>query len=540
MPRPLLDKLEDWVSVKDYGAVGDGATDDTAAVQAAVTACSSAALGGARLLYFPARGLPGLERAAIGLHLLDGLADRQRPARQGVRELRLPGGGRQLGLGAAAADLPFSIADMIFDAAAAKTYGFVWRSTQGSSFSGATFYGANDTNLLISSPAAVGTANASMNNGKIVGCSFGQTDLAAGLTVFSQYSVRTVGAAISDFFIRGNFFGGSTTAPFETFNLYLYNSVGFVITDNHFYGSCERSNDSTCGSLYLAGSDFATVVANNIIEDSVVIANGSGSTSYGTVFGPNNIMLGGQLFCLFGAAQNLIKSFGNHYTTGATARAATIQHLYNASSRVVLSSDDYFEVANPFTWLTGNTLGVYSVTDSYTFDFGAPRFLTGTGPYGTTFGASSLYAAVPSFANGLTASSVGCTGEVSASTGVFSGYAQALHTLGSSGLPTVVAGAGAGTSPIVSISTGSVDEGGQLVVFTGSAPSAGAVVATVTFATAFPSYAWTVLSPQNPQARESTAYVSGCSNVGFVVSCDTVALGGPGVTYVWTWGTKGK
>ena len=48
--RTVLDKLRDVVSVKDFGAVGDGVTDDTAAIQAAITYVNS--LGGGTV-YLP-------------------------------------------------------------------------------------------------------------------------------------------------------------------------------------------------------------------------------------------------------------------------------------------------------------------------------------------------------------------------------------------------------------------------------------------------------------------------------------------------------
>jgi hypothetical protein len=68
--RWVEDKLDENISVKDFGAKGDGVTDDTAAIQAAANYCASVATGGAlgAKLYFPA----GLYKTSAAINITAG------------------------------------------------------------------------------------------------------------------------------------------------------------------------------------------------------------------------------------------------------------------------------------------------------------------------------------------------------------------------------------------------------------------------------------------------------------------------------------
>lgn len=116
---------------------------------------------------------------------------------------------------------------------------------------------------------------------------------------------------------------------------------------------------------------------------------------------------------------------------------------------------------------------------------------------------------------------------------------QVNHLAGLTSAPTIAAGAGAGTSPTVSIASGSTDLAGCVNVTTGTLPTGtNAVVATITFNKSFVTSApFIVLYPANAV----TATLSGVSMVfvtstttTFVITSGTTALTGS-TAYKWNY-----
>jgi hypothetical protein len=107
-----------------------------------------------------------------------------------------------------------------------------------------------------------------------------------------------------------------------------------------------------------------------------------------------------------------------------------------------------------------------------------------------------------------------------------------------SSAPTAVAGAGAGTGPTTSLNANSNDLSGYLSVTTGSSPTASAIVATLTYGTAYATLPKCLLAPANAAASA----LSGAANVyipltssesAFTVNANTTALA---ASTLYTWG----
>lgn len=93
------------------------------------------------------------------------------------------------------------------------------------------------------------------------------------------------------------------------------------------------------------------------------------------------------------------------------------------------------------------------------------------------------------------------------------------HILHSGSAPSIVAGAGAGATPTISIL--GVDNGGTITLTPGiGATGSGATIATITFATAFPTDSAVVLFPANLNA----AQLNGIAAISINSSASSFAL----------------
>jgi hypothetical protein len=107
----------------------------------------------------------------------------------------------------------------------------------------------------------------------------------------------------------------------------------------------------------------------------------------------------------------------------------------------------------------------------------------------------------------------------------------------------VAAGTGAGTSPTISIVGNNI--GGTITLTTGSTPAASAIVATVTFSSAFDAAPAVGLDPANVNAAglsgTSVVFADSASTTTtvFVLKSGSTAL--PGATqYIWTYSVIGN
>lgn len=110
------------------------------------------------------------------------------------------------------------------------------------------------------------------------------------------------------------------------------------------------------------------------------------------------------------------------------------------------------------------------------------------------------------------------------------------HIVCGGSAPSIAAGAGAGTGPVVTIQAGSGDGCGKINVTTGTTPSVSSVVATITFAVAWGNTAWCSLWPASAQAAllsgTSQVFLGSSSSSNFTINSGGAALSAS-ASYQW-------
>jgi hypothetical protein len=195
------------------------------------------------------------------------------------------------------------------------------------------------------------------------------------------------------------------------------------------------------------------------------------------------------------------------------------------------------------------TMAIFNTTATSVTAFGAANTLTigGTATAtrthsystGATVGGGTLNV---NFATGGAVSSstnINFGSNISATMIDMKGVLQINHLAGNSNIPLIAAGVGSGTTPTVSVGTGSTDLSGFINVTTGTTPTLSGIIVTVTFATAFAAAPKCIMiTPANATtsalAVGSMAFVdqAGITTTTFALTAGTVALTGA-TAYKW-------
>ena len=343
-----LAKVAAGLTPFDFGAVGDGVANDTAACQSAIDAAAS-------------QNVPVVWPA--GVYLVDNLIPSNtewigagslkttiRATSSALDNGYLIASRAWLTAGANYGSQPFAMSGMTIDAASARAFALVWR-TFFSKLRDVRVYGATDTDFLISSDARDGTqlTESTLVNNVYENCWFGTT------AALSQHNIRLVDplAKCTDHHLINCYISGATTANCDL----GAQTSGWHIDGNHFYNAPV--------SLITGKGNVGARITGNYMEGQTRIRTGVAGFSTTTI-GPGNyfkehVWLD---FANNGSQLDQIITIGNTY--GA---AAELRHNFFSRDKVAISKNDVFRNPDPFRHYASDVIqnassGVFQVEDA--------------------------------------------------------------------------------------------------------------------------------------------------------------------------------
>lgn len=259
----------------------------------------------------------------------------------------------------------------------------------------------------------------------------------------------------------------------------------------------------------------------------------------------NNIKLnpGGSLALTLDTSQNatFAGSAGINGTLAIGTTPVTGSSLYILSTNLAGSAQTGIQI-NPTFTSSGTSLlfGIRSniatqasagFTAAFATDFAALAAVIGSGSAITNhvgfFCSASGGANVSQISDNQVATGNWFINQSGTAASTFGGPVTVKHLLGGGSAPTIVAGTGAGTAPTIGV--GGTDTAGQIVLTTGTTPSANATICTLTFSTAFSATPNSfIFSPSNAAAAAlfgpSSIFITG-NNATLILNSGTTAIG---------------
>jgi hypothetical protein len=325
------------VVASSFGAKGDGVTDDTAALQAALNSLSA---GQALILDAGTYLVSNLVLPAVNNAQMIG---------RGKPTIKKKSGGDNSYLVASYnwvnnvtnAQPPFDVRDVIFDGASIAATALMWQSWNSNlerlEITGATSHGMVATAVTKNGTTISGT----VVNIRYSGCIFHDNG-GSGFKTNDPNRNQITDEMMDRCFAYSN--GGYGTQ--------FQGSAGLIMRGCHMYGN-------TSGSASFDLFDYGTIIADNHFEDDVHLL-----TPYDNIgrIGPGNIFKS-KLCMDFGPSGSklVIVSFGNQFylSTGQ------ISHTYFGSNCYGYSVGDHFETSTPFAFSNGSSPGTIIAKSCY-------------------------------------------------------------------------------------------------------------------------------------------------------------------------------